>query len=280
MATNPILIQNKKSVVIIIPVYKNKLNENEDMSLKQCLRILGIHHIIFFCAHKFDCSYYYSICDLIGIPFEKRTFNSKYFRSKKDYNNLCLTKKFYKKFCDFDYILIYQLDAWVFSDYLDYWCSQNYDFIGAPFPADLNAREEDVLFTVVGNGGFSLRKINSMINLFDHKYYRIKRWTQLIEAYQGKIAVNPLWLLYCLIRLMGYKNTIGHLKKNNWEDHFFYDIARLTSFIRIPDPYTALRFSFEYRPSVAFSQNGNILPMGCHGWHWIEYNEFWRKYIQ
>lgn len=279
MSTNSISTQYNKSVAIVIPIYKNVPDEREKKSLEQCINILGSHSIIFFCAKGFDCSYYHSICVGSGIQFEKRTFNAKYFRSKKDYNKLCLSKFFYTTFSDFRFILIYQLDAWVFSDQLEYWCNQNFDFIGAPFPTEMDAKNEDVRFSVVGNGGFSLRRIDSMINLLNHKYYRIKNWSQLVEAYQGKIAKNPLWWVYCIIRAMGYKNTINYLRKNNWEDHFFFEVSRLTSSIRVPDPYTALKFSFEYRPSVAFSQNGNKLPMGCHGWARIEYANFWIQHI-
>lgn len=266
-------------IAILIPIYKFEPKENEKRSLEQCLKVFKDHPIIFFCSSKFDSSSYHSICEGFGIPFEKRTFKSKYFRSKKDYNRLCLTKSFYNAFIDYEFILIYQLDAWVFTDDLKYWCNQNFDFIGAPFPADMDAKNEDVRFSVVGNGGFSLRRINSMINLFNHKFYRIKNWSQISEAYRKRIDRNPLWLLYGIVRAMGYKNTIDYLRKNNWEDHFFFEVARLTSFIRIPDPNTALKFSFEYRASVAFSQNGNNLPMGCHGWYSKEYDEFWKKYI-
>lgn len=276
---DPDLEHLRKLIAVIIPLYKPMPGENENKSLEQCLKVLGSRTIIFFYAHDFDSSYYKLLCDKHNISFERRTFNPKYFRSKEDYNKLCLTRKFYKAFDDFEFILIYQLDAWIFSDDLKHWCSQNYDFIGAPFPSDLNAKEENVSFSVVGNGGFSLRRINSMINLFSNKHYRIKKWSQIKEDYHERIIRNPLWWLYCIIRAIGYKNTINYLRKNNWEDHFFFDVARLTSFIHIPDPYTALKFSFEYLPSVAFSQNGNKLPMGCHGWQSIEYEKFWEQYI-
>jgi hypothetical protein len=43
-----------------------------------------------------------------------------------------LSIDFYKRFRDYKFILIYQLDAYVFRDELEYWCEQDYDFIGAP----------------------------------------------------------------------------------------------------------------------------------------------------
>lgn len=269
-----------KKVAVIIPIYKTELQENEKKSLLQCFNVLSAHPIIFFCSPLLDCQYYEQICLESNVSFEKRTFNEKYFRSKKGYNELCLRKKFYKAFSDYEFILIYQLDAWVFFDQLDYWCDLGYDYIGAPFPIDIKAKDEDVVFMMSGNGGFSLRKIKSICNVFDNKYYRIKKWSQIINNYRCKINRNPLWLLYCILIWCGHHNSIKHLMKNTWEDHFFFDVARLTSFITMPNPEIALQFSFEYRPSIAFLKNDSNLPMGCHAWEWIEYDLFWKNYIK
>jgi len=43
-----------------------------------------------------------------------------------------MSPAFYDAFKAFDYILIYQLDAFVFRDELEYFCSLGYDYIGAP----------------------------------------------------------------------------------------------------------------------------------------------------
>lgn len=267
-------------ITVVIPVYKTEPDKYEKKSLEQCLKVLSKRPIIFFCAHEFDISFYSSFCSTYGIKFNKRTFNAKYFHSKKNYSKLCMTKKFYSTFADYEFILIYQLDAWIFSDNLDYWCQQDIDYIGAPFPEVLNNQSDEIRYTVVGNGGFSLRRVNAIINVFENLNYRLKNWSQIKEAYQERIYMNPLWWIYCLIRCAGYRNTINYLRKKCWEDHFFFEVARLTSFIRMPEPLKALEFSFEYRPSVAYVQNGNKLPMGCHGWPWIEYNEFWKLYIR
>jgi len=273
------LMQKEKMVAVIIPIYKQEPDINEIKSLKQCLKVLSTRTIIFICAPNLDCSNYQSVCYLNNITFKKHTFDKKYFRSKEDYNSLCLEKKFYDAFVEYEFILIYQLDAWVFSDELNYWCSQNYDYIGAPFPVDIEAKNEDVCFSVVGNGGFSLRRISAIINVFNHKFSRIKKWSQLFSAYEERISNNPLWFVYCIIRTIGYRNSISYLKKKNWEDHFFFDVARLTSLIRLPDPKMALKFSFEYKPTASFAINGYNLPMGCHGWQWIENEVFWTKFI-
>jgi len=272
--------QNRKLIAVIIPLYKPLPSKNETKSLEQCLKVLSSHSIIFFCALELDCSYYRSLCAKFRISFSRRIFNSKYFKSKENYNSLCLSKKFYNAFIDFDFILIYQLDAWVFSDKLDYWCKQEYDYVGAPFPENIGAYADEVRFTVVGNGGFSLRRVDSMMKLFENLHFRLKNWSMIKEAYRERISRNPIWWIYCLIRYAGYRNTINYLRKKSWEDHFFFEVARLTPFVKMPKPGKALEFSFEYRPAVAFIQNGNKLPMGCHGWPYIEYDEFWSKFIK
>lgn len=199
-----------REVAIIIPVYRKTPNNTEQKSLDQCFKILKSHPIIFFCAHTFDSSYYEEYTNSQNILFQKKTFHPKYFKDKKGYNSLCLSQHFYTEFLNFDYVLIYQLDAWVFKDELNFWCSLGYDYIGAPFPVDFNAKQEDVTFSVVGNGGFSLRKVTTIVNLLND-YKRIKNWNQLLAAYNERIKKNKLIYLYIIIRFAGFRNNIGYL---------------------------------------------------------------------
>ena len=41
--------------------------------------------------------------------------------------------EFWEKFADYEYVLMYHLDALVFSDQLQEWCGKGLDYIGAPF---------------------------------------------------------------------------------------------------------------------------------------------------
>ena len=63
-------------------------------------------------------------------------FDQSYFSTPAGYNRLLLTTQFYEKFLDYDYILIYHLDALLFRDELTMWCGQGYDYIGAPWRDD------------------------------------------------------------------------------------------------------------------------------------------------
>jgi hypothetical protein len=71
-------------------------------------------------------------------------------------------RDFYLIFEDYRYVLVYETDAWVFKDELDFFCGKNLDWIGAPWP-----HQEDK----VGNSGFSLRKVSKMLELTGkHKF--------------------------------------------------------------------------------------------------------------
>lgn len=269
----------KELVAVVIPVYREICARNDRKSLEQCLKVLGSHPIIITCAPSFDCREYKLACEKNGITFRKTTFDAKYFQSREGYNSLCMSSHFWNAFAAFEFVLIYQLDAWVFRDELQYWCGLGWDYIGAPYPVDFDAREKDVVFRGVGNGGFSLRRVASMVESCSafHRIYGLK---QLLNGYGQRARRNPLIWCYCLLRSTGFRNNLQFLKHGKWEDHFFFEVARLTGLIRLPPESEALRFSFEYRPSAAFAVNGNRLPMGCHAWERIEYEEFWSTFIR
>ena len=76
-----------------------------------------------------------------------------------------LSSEFYRRFSKFEYILIYQLDAFVFKDQLNYWCKKGYDYIGAPWFEGFHLTKTGVNIIGVGNGGFSLRRVKTHIDL-------------------------------------------------------------------------------------------------------------------
>jgi hypothetical protein len=65
------------------------------------------------------------------------------------------TPDFYKCFSTYNYLMIYQLDGWIFTNFLDYYINLNVDYIGSPWKAYILNLDEDT----VGNGGVSLRKV-------------------------------------------------------------------------------------------------------------------------
>lgn len=156
-----------KTVCIVVPIYKEfvDLSEGEKYSLNQLYSKLEHHPICFIGPRKIDWEIYINGALRTKLLPKLKFFNSRYFANIGGYNNLLLSRSFYQSFKKFEYILIYQLDALVFKDELDYWCGKNYDYIGAPWFEGWGHAQNDSEIVGVGNGGFSLRKIKTFTRL-------------------------------------------------------------------------------------------------------------------
>lgn len=261
--------------VVVIPVYKPKPAETEIRSLRQALTVLGTHDIRLIGPEGLDLSAYEAVYKPFGRPVEAETFDPSYFSSVAGYNKLMLSRCFYQRFASWDYLLIYQLDAWVFKDELDAWCAKGYDYIGAPW-MKLNGRLDE---KNSGNGGFSLRKIATFIELFDHEG-PIWGYKGLVCRYRYR---GPLRRRQCIFRgLLGWKNKLSDFaeKGEENEDLFFAALKHKKGKpFRIPPTCEAMYFSFEESPAMLYERTGHTLPFGCHAWEKWEYETFWKQFI-
>jgi len=156
-----------KPIAIVIPVYDERICENDAVSLGTFKKHFSRHDVIFACPEGMDVSAYFqyfprAVC---------RRFAMCHFRSVRAYSKLLEQQFFYSSFLDYEYILICQLDCFVFKDELDYWCQKGFSYIGAPW-ADCNfiggwkrslfrfLPFKEFVFPSVGNGGFSLRNVS------------------------------------------------------------------------------------------------------------------------
>ena len=142
---------------------------------------------------------------------------------------------FYAMFKDFEYILIYHLDAFVFYDALEEFCSLGYDYIGAPWPQiyrdNVKPKEN---FSRVGNGGFSLRKVEAHYKLLtEHK--------NLVEQWNAKQLPEDVFFSHC-----GKRNDCD------------FNVAPIK---------VAYSFSAEFNPERVVKKNNGKLPFGCHSWY-------------
>ena len=258
--------------IVIIPIYKSTLDIWEEASLRQCCQKLYKHPICLVSHNELNITQYHRVADTYGISIRCVNFPSDYFRNITCYNRLMLNPSFYRYFADYQYMLIYQLDAWVFRDELDFWCQQGYDYIGAPW---IEHDENGVLkFAGVGNGGFSLRRIQHFIDVLSYKGpVRSGKQLQLKPTLKNTI--------YRWFYSLGYQNTIEYYKKDPtlFEDIFLSIFLQNTKLrAKIPEPKTASLFAFEKQPSFLYSNIGH-LPFGCHAWRKYEYDSFWINYI-
>jgi hypothetical protein len=237
--------------IVVIPVYREKLTELEKASLIQVHKILNKHDFALVCPTDLDAREYEKLLNGFGIKYRIERFDGKYFKSTKTYNLLMLDVNFYKRFAAYDYVLIYQLDSYVFRDELDYWCEQGYDFIGAPWNRfDLLRNKLHILKPGV-NGGFSLRKIPSFI--------------KVLEATDSGGTAKKIMRDF--------------IKSGKNEDGFFsWCAVKIDPAFKMAPLSVAAHFSFERKPEKLFKMTNGELPFGCHAW--ARYNpRFWKKFI-
>ncbi len=267
------------TAVVIIPVYREVLNESELISINQTLKILGSHPIVFVVPYSLNISVFSKLSNNHNVNYKLERFEDGFFKGIESYNKLLLSVEFYNRFINYDYMLICQSDAYVFKDELNYWCMFDYDYIGAP----LIGRCDDINFNTnmrVGNGGLSLRKISTFINAFNFSGNLLS----VKEIVNRNAVFKKIWTRVPLLFLMifGYKNKFQYFAKS-WkynEDDFWSGFLDNTYYpLNKPEPLTALEFAFERFPSSCFAIT-NKIPFGCHAWERYEYDEFWREYIK
>jgi len=216
-------------------------------------------------------------------------FKRKFFGSAAAHNKLVIRQDFYRAFANYRYILVYHLDSLVLSDELERWCAAGWDYIGAPWlpcpdtPWVKEAR--------VGNGGFALMKVASVLDVLHERYLQhpARFWVDLFLAHAGVLG----WLFNALERLQvrfdrsrivdkavlewRASHDPGHYGDNN--DFFWsYDAARLLPTFRVAPVEQGLRFAFEAAPRLCFELNHHRLPFGCHAWAKFD-RDFWLPHL-
>ncbi|WP_432648239.1 DUF5672 family protein [Mitsuokella sp.] len=220
---------------IVIPLYKswNNLTDTEQASLQRAIEIFPKYDIYFIMADSFVMNY-----PIIYQSIPRRRFSNRYFRGTDGYSELLLNSNFYVAFLQYDYMLIYQLDAWAFSDRLAEFMDMGYDYIGAVCE-DFPWIEAGIH---VGNGGFSLRRVSSCRKVTLLKNIVFDRFPQYREE-------------CCRI-----------------EDFFFglcYMIPELR--FKVADENIARKFSMQY----GVREITDELPFGCHAFDKFDTTEWY-----
>lgn len=262
-------------VAIVVPWYKRTLSVEERLSLAHLTKVLGKYdtYVVAPETLEFDSP-----------AFEVKRFDNAWFESVASYSQLMLSKEVYEVFAKYKYILVYQLDCLVFSDDLPEWCRTDFDYVGAPW---FRSKTDPSLgFSRVGNGGLSLRKVESFLRVIDSRRYseqRVPYWKDVVSTSLHDVENMPV-LERLLKRLRvfrdarrGVKWYATHYTLN--EDHFWSDRAKLFyPEFKVAPVDVALHFSFERFPRYCYEQNNGELPFGCHGWaKWDR--EFWEPYL-
>ncbi len=272
------MAEGKSLACIVIPVYKTIISDGEKKSLSSCLRIFKDYSVILAFPEGLSVKEYLTIEPTLKLE----AFKTDFFQDINGYNRLLMSEVFYGRFKKYKFILIYQLDAFVFRNELGFWCAQNYDFIGAPwFEGWHNARHESRIIGV-GNGGFCLRNISRFRSILRSlAYYRFwfkVRYKLGLEKYLSDgfyfRLISFRWFeKFDPIALRDLMRGYGHN-----EDYFWCVLVPQFFRFKLPSIEEAMKFSFEANPSLLFSMNGQKLPFGCHAWERYE-PDFWKEFI-
>ncbi|WP_269235331.1 DUF5672 family protein [Flavobacterium flavigenum] len=252
----------KHLVKVVIPIYKNHFGFLEEKSLLQCLSVLKEYPIVLVQPEGLDNSY---ITDRFQ-NVSAESFSKKYFESISGYNELLLSSCFYERFLDSEFMLIYQLDAFVFKDNLKEWCEKGYDYIGAPWIATQHTKivskilalfdskkkkERKQIFYKVGNGGFSLRRVSS--------HYKISKEHQ---SFISDFLQADNKAIYSI------EDVFWSIKAPEFNENF-----------KIPHYTEALHFAIDRKPEIAMKLTNDVLPFGCHGINKPKVVDFWKPIL-
>lgn len=266
-----------KKAVIVTPVYKLPLKEDE----KLCLGSIEKH------LHGYDQAFIIPRRLLQEVQRVAQVqqvipFDDHFFADISGYNDLMLSGFFYEQFSEYEYILIAQLDSLVLSDQLELWCEKGWDYIGAPWMKNYGYQETSE-FMAVGNGGFSLRNVSSALEVLNSKvqgeFLNLPKKDTKLWARKSPKRFLP----GNIIRTIGKNQRIEdflqlHYRGN--EDVFWGKYASLAKGdFRVPGPMVALQFAFEKAPAESLVMNDGKLPFGCHAWAKYD-RQFWEMQIE
>lgn len=254
----------KSKIVIIIPIYSLVLKGYEIKVLDNLSSLCKDYEIYFIHPQSLNLDKEELF---LSYNFKCLSFEDGYFKDIAGYNRLCLSYSFYDSFKDFDYLLIHQLDAFIFENAFEKWISQNYDYVAPPWvgidafkfirgtyennvpillKAKLLALHKSIFGHdfLVGNGGISLRKI--------------KTFKRVLRLFASQAKSWP------------------------YNEDLFYSIHIPAHYplFRIPSFQKALAFGFDLNPLQAFELNGYELPMSAHGFDKPAYLSQWQEVME
>ena len=127
----------------------------------------------------------------------------------------------------------------------------------------------------VGNGGFSLRKVETFVEVIESiEQTKIGRTAVFKDLGSG---------FFRILKNVGIRNNLRHYIKKPPGEDIFWSIYVPEVFgksrFKIADHQTASSYSFEVLPEFLFEEiTSRKLPMGCHAWE-SNAPAFWKKHI-
>jgi hypothetical protein len=252
---------------VVVPIYRATLEPREELSLESAFRVLGAHHFVLVKPAGLDTTALEA-----RFPFRAiEAFEPQYFGTTSAYNRLLLSTHFYERFLASAFMLVCQLDVYVFRDDLAAWITKGYDYVGAPWvsgssvglgihrlkmlaagllPGDRERVHDYETRNRVGNGGFSLRRVAT--------HHRLSlEMKDLVARYAGRQGTH------------------------HFHEDVFWSIEpqRRGHPYRTPPVEEAMSFAWDVHPERLFALAGGRLPMAAHGWFKRRHLAFWEPRV-
>ena len=266
-----------EEVAVTVPVYRRAPDECDAAALRQCVSVLGGHPLILFMPESLDAAPWLALSPKAAV----KRFDDRFFASVAGYSSLMLSPFFYEHFTGFGYILVHQLDAWVFRDELTDWCRRGYEYVGAPFfITDGRGR-----LPVVGNGGLSLRKVSAMKRVLSETGGRMFPPELLKLFFRNHwTSGNYAKAFFQLLRIVGSGNRRGKIvsrmrRDGDNEDMVLGYLNRrfVADGLVTPDVREAAHFALDMESGYFFANGGGRMPFGIHGWNRPDRVEFLKE---
>jgi hypothetical protein len=216
-------------------------------------------------------------------------FHPKFFGSAAAHNQLLMWPGFYRAFENYKYILIYHLDSLVLSDKMPQWCQAGFDYIGAPWlPCSDTPWVKEPR---VGNGGFTLMKVESVLKVLHNRYRKEppSYWLDMLVRNSARLRLlfrilERLQPLFPRSRLIN--RPLEELRKSEKpdihgcnNDYFWsFQAAKYFPEFKVATVEEGLRFAFEAAPRRCFELTGGQMPFGCHAWTKFD-RGFWEPHL-
>lgn len=248
-----------KSTVVVIPIYSTNMSPLEEKSFLRMIKVFKNRSIIIVSPFSIKD---YSENLAAKNNLEVVLFSNNYFKNIKGYNRLLISENFYKKFISYSYILICQLDVYVFKDEIDYWTKLNYDNVGAPIFKGYS-KPTDEFKEIGNNGGFCLRNVKSSLKVLSNIKFTYNNLFTLLS-----IESIWYWKLYRFFRDgLIYNYKIKPFMPIINEDIFWSMIVpKQFNFFQACPPNKAMYFAYDANPKLLFDKTKKTYPMAIHAW--------------
>jgi len=214
---------------IVVPVYQQMM-VHEYLSFQRLIQVFGKseyqNHIYILTHQGISANEFCAIYDKVNVIY----IDEKYFKNGiTGYNLLMGSSNFYNIFINYKYMLIHQLDCFMFNNNLKHFIDLGYDYYGAPMMNVIEYNKKNEIIckfpeVMVGNGGLSLRKVQTFYDFCKKNNDKIDHNEDVFFCYYHKDEFN-----ICPIEV-------------------------------------AKEFSFDTSPNELFTETKK-LPMGCHGYY-------------